>query len=105
MTLVTILGFMAATLTTVCWLPQAWKTIRSGDTRAISISAQALYATGLAMWALYGAAIASLPLLAANVVSLLPVAAILAIKVRNHRDDERAAIAARSARSEPAAAQ
>jgi len=90
MTIVTLAGYMAAVLTTVCWAPQAWKTIRTGDTRAISLISQALYAAGLSMWAIYGAAIASLPLLAANVASLIPVLIILVIKARNHRADERA---------------
>lgn len=90
MMIVTGFGFVAAALTTVCWLPQAWKTIRSQDTRSISMPAQALYASGLTMWALYGAAIGSLPLIAANVVSLAPVLIILAVKARNFRSDERA---------------
>ena len=31
---VELLGFAAATLTSLCWLPQAWRTLRTRDTRA-----------------------------------------------------------------------
>ena len=41
------LGFCAALLTTFCWLPQAWQTIRTRDTSGISLWTQALFATGI----------------------------------------------------------
>ena len=40
------LGFCAALLTTFCWLPQAWQTIKTRDTSGISLWTQALFATG-----------------------------------------------------------
>lgn len=77
------LGFAAASLTTLCWLPQAWRTIRTRDTRAISLWAQALFATGLLLWLLYGIMIVSWPLIGANALTLCLVLIILAMKLRH----------------------
>ena len=63
--LIETLGFAAATLTTLCWLPQAVQTIRTRDTRAISLWTQAMFASGIVLWLLYGLLIASWPLIGA----------------------------------------
>ncbi len=36
-TLVSLIGLAAAFVTTVCWVPQAWRIIRTRDTQAISL--------------------------------------------------------------------
>lgn len=88
MTLISFLGFMAGALTTVCWLPQAWRTIRSRDTASISVVFQGLMALGLALWIAYGASIQSWPLVAANALTLPPVLVILVIKILNLAKDD-----------------
>ena len=45
-------GYLAAGLTTASFFPQAVKTLRSGDTKAISLGMYALFTTGVAMWSL-----------------------------------------------------
>ena len=75
-------GAAAALLTTFCWLPQAVRTIRLRDTRAISFPAQLAFAAGLALWLVYGVLIGSWPLILANFVSLALVGVILAMKLR-----------------------
>ncbi|NNM74931.1 SemiSWEET transporter [Enterovirga aerilata] len=75
-------GGAAAILTTFCWVPQAIRTIRLRDTRAISLPAQLAFGTGLALWLTYGLMIASWPLIAANAVSLALVSVIVATKLR-----------------------
>ena len=76
------LGFCAALLTTFCWLPQAWQTIRTRDTSGISLWTQALFATGIVLWLIYGVLIASWPLIGANTVTLALVLIILTMKLR-----------------------
>lgn len=78
-----ILGFSAAVLTTLCWLPQAVQTVRTRDTRAISLWTQAMFATGIGLWLVYGLLIASWPLIGANAVSLALVLVILTMKLRH----------------------
>lgn len=77
-----ILGLVAATLTTLCWLPQAARTIRTRDTRAISLVTQCAFTAGVALWLVYGIAIGSTPLILANAVTFVLVAVILAMKLR-----------------------
>ncbi|WP_347269136.1 SemiSWEET transporter [Paracoccus sp. (in: a-proteobacteria)] len=77
-----LLGFTAATLTSLCWLPQTWRTIRTRDTRAISLWTQSLFACGVLLWLVYGIQILSWPVIAANGLTLLLVLAIIAMKLR-----------------------
>jgi MtN3 and saliva related transmembrane protein len=82
MTGLEILGFTAAILTTLCWLPQAMKTIRTRDTRALSLIAQSSLTTGIVLWLVYGWLIENGPLIFANCVSLVLVGTILVMKLR-----------------------
>ncbi len=77
-----ILGLSAAMLTTFCWVPQAVRTIRTRDTRAISLITQCGFAAGVFLWLLYGLAIGSTPIILANAVTLVLVSTILALKIR-----------------------
>ena len=79
---VELLGFVAAALTSLCWLPQTWRTLRTRDTRAISLWTQGLFAAGTALWLSYGVQILSWPVIAANALTLLLVLAIIAMKLR-----------------------
>ena len=82
MTGLEILGFTAAVLTTLCWLPQAVKTIRTRDTRALSLVTQSSLTTGVVLWLVYGWLIGNMPLILANCVSLVLVGTILVMKLR-----------------------
>lgn len=79
---VDLIGFAAAALTSLCWLPQAWRTIRTRDTRAISLWTQALFACGVALWLGYGMLILSWPVIFANAMTLVLVLVIIAMKLR-----------------------
>ncbi len=76
------IGLAAAILTTLCWIPQAARTIRTRDTRAISLVTQAAFTAGIGLWLVYGVLLGSLPLILANGVSFVLVATILALKIR-----------------------
>lgn len=77
-----ILGLAAAFLTTLCWIPQAVRTIRTRDTRAISLVTQCAFAAGVFLWLLYGIAIEATPIILANAVTLVLVSTILGLKLR-----------------------
>ena len=79
---VTLLGYGAATLTTLSLFPQAIKTLRSGDTSGISLRMYGLFTTGIAAWAVYGLLIRNGPVFVANVVALLPAGVVLERKLR-----------------------
>jgi MtN3 and saliva related transmembrane protein len=82
MSLVEMLGLVAALLTTLCWIPQALKTIRTRDTRSISLVTQGAFALGIVLWLAYGLQRGDLPLILANAVSLILVGTILLMKLR-----------------------
>jgi len=58
--LIDVIGATGATLTTLCWLPQALKVIREKETRALSLPATAAFTLEVVLWLIYGL----LPLLA-----------------------------------------
>lgn len=76
------LGFLAAACTTLCWVPQAVRTIRTRDTKAISLWMQVFMVIGIGLWLAYGLLIMSWPLIASNVVTLGLVGIILGLKLR-----------------------
>lgn len=51
---VSALDYRAASLTTLSLFPQALKTVRSGDTSAISLRMYGLFTLGVLAWAIYG---------------------------------------------------
>jgi MtN3 and saliva related transmembrane protein len=76
------LGLAAASMTTLCWAPQALRIIRTRDTRAISLVSQSAFAAGVALWFFYGLALGSWPIMLANAATFVMVAAIVALKIR-----------------------
>ncbi|QCI63715.1 SemiSWEET family sugar transporter [Phreatobacter stygius] len=81
-TLIPLIGLAAAIVTTVCWIPQAWRIIRTRDTRAISLPAYAGFAAGIALWLTYGLSLGDLPLILANSVTLGLQLTIVGLKLR-----------------------
>jgi MtN3 and saliva related transmembrane protein len=80
--LLPLIGYTAATLTTVSFVPQALKTLRSGDTSAISLRMYGLCTLGIALWAIYGFCTGDGPLIVANLVTLVPAGIVLERKLR-----------------------
>jgi MtN3 and saliva related transmembrane protein len=77
------LGAAGAALTTICWLPQAVRVVRTKDTHAISLAANLIFATGILLWLIYGIAIGNWPLIAANAISMMFTLVIVAMKLRH----------------------
>ena len=75
-------GGVAATCTTLCWLPQTVKIIREKRTEGISLLTQSVFTFGIALWAAYGFLLNNRPLIYANVVTLIFSLAILIPKLR-----------------------
>ena len=80
--LIDVIGATGATLTTLCWLPQALKVIREKETRAISLPATAAFTLGVVLWLIYGVAIGDWPLIGSNAVTLALMLPIVAMKWR-----------------------
>jgi MtN3 and saliva related transmembrane protein len=76
-------GYVAATLTTLAFVPQAIKTIRSRDTQSISLGMYVVFTIGIGFWLLYGIALESLPMIVSNIVTFVLSATILVLKIRH----------------------
>lgn len=64
-----IVGFAAAILTTVAFLPQAIKTLKTKQTEGISLTMLICQCSGNALWILYGIWIQSPSVLVANLIT------------------------------------
>ncbi len=80
---ITVTGFSAAALTTVAFVPQVLRTVRTRDTRAISLWMYLLFTTGVFLWLIYGSILALWPVVIANGVTFLLASAVLLLKIRN----------------------
>ena len=79
---VEFIGFVAATLTTLAFVPQAIKVFRSRDTRSISRTMYSIFVVGIGCWLAYGILLSSWPMILANSVTFTLAAAILVMKLR-----------------------
>jgi len=78
----TIIGFIAASLTTASFLPQAIQVIRTRNTKDISLLMYLMFNTGVVLWLVYGILIQDYPLIIANFIALSFTGTILVLKIR-----------------------
>ena len=83
MSLVMLTGMVAATLTTVAFLPQVLRTWRTRSTSDISLGMFVTYVVGIFLWLVYGLFLRDIPLIASNAVTLVLSGAILVLKLRH----------------------
>jgi len=82
MNLVTILGLVAASLTTGSFLPQAIKAIKTKHTKDLSLGMYSVLTTGIVLWLIYGILVNDIPIIASNCVTLVFTSAILILKLK-----------------------
>ena len=75
------IGSAAALASTISFTPQAWKIIRTGQTKDISTGMYAITVCGFGLWTLYGVLLRQWPLVAANSICLLLSGFILVMKL------------------------
>ena len=88
MPLVTIIGSLAAICSTVSFVPQACKIIRTRDTSGLSARMYAVTVTGFSLWLAYGIMLGEWPLIVTNAVCLALSAFILAMRILPQRKKE-----------------
>ncbi|WP_437591469.1 SemiSWEET transporter [Sorangium sp. So ce1000] len=79
---VTALGFVAATLTTISFLPQVLRTLRTRDTRSISVGMYAAFVTGVGLWLVYGLLMKDVPVIVANAITFVLSGTVFLLKLR-----------------------
>lgn len=80
-----VLGLVAATLTTISFVPQCWRIIRTKKVDDISLSMYLIFFIGILMWLVYGVLIKSLSVTLANIVTAILVSIILGLKLKYHK--------------------
>ena len=80
-----ILGFAAGTLTTLAFLPQFVKLVKSKSARDISIPTYFALCLGTVLWLIYGLIRADAPLIAANGIALLIITASLYLIIKYNK--------------------
>ncbi|MGU9865217.1 SemiSWEET transporter [Kluyvera ascorbata] len=76
------IGYVAACLTTLSFLPQAIKVIATRNTQGISGLMYIMFVCGLIMWLIYGVMIEDTAVSMANLMTLVFAMPILIIKFR-----------------------
>jgi len=79
---ITLIGLLAATLTTIGFIPQAVKIIRTKNTRDLSLGMYIILVIGVFSWLTYGILIRDLPVIVANSVTAVFIVTILILKLR-----------------------
>lgn len=82
MTLSELIGYVAASLTTASFVPQAWHTFQTRDVRGISLGMYSVFTAGVACWLVYGLLLGAWPIVIANCITLVLAVGILVMKLR-----------------------
>ena len=77
-----ILGYAAAILTTISFIPQVIMVLKTKDTKSISLSMYSIFFFGIVLWLAYGIIISNMPIIIANVITLMLSGIILITKIR-----------------------
>lgn len=89
-------GMAAAVLTTLAYVPQVVRIVRTRSAHDISWWMFGIMTVGATLWLVYGLSLPSRPVVAANVVTLALLALILVLKWRFGRDVAPGPVAGRS---------
>jgi MtN3 and saliva related transmembrane protein len=76
------IGYIAATLTTVAFLPQVLQVWKTKSTQDLALPTLLSFIAGLGMWLIYGILTHSPPVIIANTVTLLLNLVILHFKLK-----------------------
>jgi len=64
-------GYFAAILTTLAFIPQLIKTLKTKKAEDVSLTTLIMFLTGVAAWIIYGIQISSKPIFTANIITFL----------------------------------
>ena len=80
-----MIGYCAATLTTISFLPQLIRVVKLKSARDISLGMFLIFTLGTLLWLIYGTLAHSWPVAIANAVTLVLSASILFLKLKYDR--------------------
>jgi MtN3 and saliva related transmembrane protein len=77
------IGYGAAALTTLAFIPQAVKSWATRDLSGVSLGMYSLFTLGVALWLVYGVMLESWPIILANGITLGLAGIVLFLKLRH----------------------
>lgn len=78
----TAIGFFAAILTTISFLPQVVKVWQTRSAKDVSLGMYLLFSVGVSLWLVYGILVQSWPIILSNFITLLLAGIVLAMKLK-----------------------
>ena len=75
------IGYAAAMLTTLSFVPQAWHTFQTRDVSGISLGMYSAFTLGVLLWLVYGVMLGAWPIIVANFITLALASCILVMKL------------------------
>jgi len=79
---ITAIGLVAAALTTVSFLPQVIKILKTKHTKDISLLMYVSFITGIILWLVYGISLKELPIIIGNGITFILAVIVLILKIR-----------------------
>jgi MtN3 and saliva related transmembrane protein len=77
-----VVGYCAAILTTVAFVPQVLQALRTKDLSSVSLAMYITFCIGIALWLVYGLMLKAWPVVIANLFTLGLAGLVLALKVQ-----------------------
>lgn len=77
-----MVGTIAAILTTISFIPQAYQVIKTKDTSGISLGMYIAFVLGVFLWIIHGIKIQDMNLLGANAITFVFASIILTYKIK-----------------------
>ena len=77
-----LIGYIAMSLTTAAFAPQALHTLKTRDVSGISLAMYASFTVGVFLWLIYGLLRGDGPIIIGNAITLLLALLILVLKLR-----------------------
>jgi MtN3 and saliva related transmembrane protein len=78
-----LVGAIAAVLTTIAFIPQAYHSYKTRDLSGVSFSMYSVFTVGVALWLLYGLLLGDWPLIISNAITLALSLLILILKIKH----------------------
>jgi len=76
------IGYLAAFMGMICWIPQARQAWRSRDTRSLSLPTNLMFLATVSLWLVYGIMVQDWPIIVANIAAVIAMSSIVIAKLR-----------------------
>ena len=80
--MITVIGLLAGTLTTLAFVPQVVHTWKTKSTRDVSLNTFLMFCTGIFLWLVYGLFKQDIAIIMANSITFILASIILGLKLK-----------------------